>query len=187
MIAAQLPGRTDNEIKNLWNTKLRKVLVLKGINPITHQPLCNPLLSDYVKQCLKSIEHMLVARFVTLSPVAAGASTNSDALCSSSSLNDISLPPLLSMPTVPPATTEGSDEALLFNTNSEPNTALHSSLAGENSPSCDNFPVDFMLGEDAFLPVNLSYLNKFEESTSIHLSSGEVEALVTAPGYDYWS
>ncbi|KAF5811643.1 putative transcription factor MYB family [Helianthus annuus] len=39
-IAAQLPGRTDNEIKNLWNTHLRKRLMSKGIDPQTHEPFC---------------------------------------------------------------------------------------------------------------------------------------------------
>ncbi|XP_023764400.1 transcription factor MYB17 isoform X2 [Lactuca sativa] len=37
-IAAQLPGRTDNEIKNLWNTHLRKRLMSTGIDPQTHEP-----------------------------------------------------------------------------------------------------------------------------------------------------
>ncbi|KAI3681737.1 hypothetical protein L6452_36541 [Arctium lappa] len=37
-IAAQLPGRTDNEIKNLWNTHLKKRLVSMGIDPQTHEP-----------------------------------------------------------------------------------------------------------------------------------------------------
>ncbi|CAA2992644.1 transcription factor MYB41-like [Olea europaea var. sylvestris] len=37
-IAAQLPGRTDNEIKNLWNTHLKKRLVKMGIDPQTHEP-----------------------------------------------------------------------------------------------------------------------------------------------------
>ncbi|XP_024992336.1 transcription factor MYB41-like [Cynara cardunculus var. scolymus] len=40
-IAAQLPGRTDNEIKNLWNTHLRKRLVSMGIDPQTHEPSCS--------------------------------------------------------------------------------------------------------------------------------------------------
>ncbi|XP_009794055.1 transcription factor MYB17-like [Nicotiana tabacum] len=37
-IASQLPGRTDNEIKNLWNTHLKKHLLSMGIDPDTHEP-----------------------------------------------------------------------------------------------------------------------------------------------------
>lgn len=37
-IAARLPGRTDNEIKNYWNTHLRKRLLRMGIDPVTHSP-----------------------------------------------------------------------------------------------------------------------------------------------------
>ncbi|CAN1854467.1 Transcription factor MYB102 [Linum perenne] len=37
-IAARLPGRTDNEIKNYWNTHIRKKLLRMGIDPVTHSP-----------------------------------------------------------------------------------------------------------------------------------------------------
>ncbi|CAN1151993.1 Transcription factor MYB106 [Linum perenne] len=36
-IAAHLPRRTDNEIKNHWNTHLKKRLSLMGIDPATHR------------------------------------------------------------------------------------------------------------------------------------------------------
>ncbi|XP_027359376.1 transcription factor MYB35 [Abrus precatorius] len=45
LIAKRLPGRTDNDVKNYWNTKLRKKLMKMGIDPITHKPV-SQVLSD---------------------------------------------------------------------------------------------------------------------------------------------
>ncbi|XP_014509585.2 transcription factor MYB35 [Vigna radiata var. radiata] len=45
LIARRLPGRTDNDVKNYWNTKLRKKLMKMGIDPVTHKPV-SQVLSD---------------------------------------------------------------------------------------------------------------------------------------------
>ncbi|KAM6567106.1 hypothetical protein CsatA_026234 [Cannabis sativa] len=37
LIAGRLPGRTDNEVKNYWNSHLRKKLINLGIDPNNHK------------------------------------------------------------------------------------------------------------------------------------------------------
>ncbi|KAJ6421749.1 hypothetical protein OIU84_029022 [Salix udensis] len=46
LIAKRLPGRTDNDVKNYWNTKLRKKLQKMGIDPVTHKPF-SQIFSDF--------------------------------------------------------------------------------------------------------------------------------------------
>ena len=40
-IARHLPRRTDNEVKNYWNTHLKKRLIEQCIDPVTHKPLAS--------------------------------------------------------------------------------------------------------------------------------------------------
>ncbi|XP_059655412.1 MYB-like transcription factor 4 [Cornus florida] len=37
LIAGRLPGRTDNEVKNYWNSHLRRKLIKMGIDPNNHK------------------------------------------------------------------------------------------------------------------------------------------------------
>ncbi|XVF54336.1 hypothetical protein PTKIN_Ptkin05aG0173200 [Pterospermum kingtungense] len=39
VIASHLPNRTDNEIKNYWNTHIKKRLATIGVDPATHKPV----------------------------------------------------------------------------------------------------------------------------------------------------
>ncbi|KAL5727538.1 hypothetical protein ACHQM5_000722 [Ranunculus cassubicifolius] len=55
-IASQLPGRTDNEIKNFWNTHLKKRLRSMGLDPQTHTP-SSPSGSN-AASCDPSTRHM---------------------------------------------------------------------------------------------------------------------------------
>ncbi|KAL5730701.1 hypothetical protein ACHQM5_003496 [Ranunculus cassubicifolius] len=65
-IAARLPGRTDNEIKNYWNTHIRKRLLRMGIDPVTHS-LRLDLLD--LSSVLNSTQQFNVSQFLGAQPV----------------------------------------------------------------------------------------------------------------------
>ncbi|XP_024985565.1 transcription repressor MYB5 isoform X2 [Cynara cardunculus var. scolymus] len=75
LIAGRIPGRTDNDIKNYWNTCLSKKLISRGIDPRTHKPLSSSLAPDRKNICLSSPEE--------ISPEnRSSSSTANDQICS---------------------------------------------------------------------------------------------------------
>ncbi|KAK8488224.1 hypothetical protein V6N13_120031 [Hibiscus sabdariffa] len=64
-IAARLPGRTDNEIKNYWNTHIRKRLLRMGIDPVTHSPRLDLLdLPSILSSSLYNQSQLNISRLV---------------------------------------------------------------------------------------------------------------------------
>ncbi|KAL1541557.1 transcription factor MYB35-like [Salvia divinorum] len=46
IIAQQLGEKTESDVKNVWNSKLKKKLSAMGIDPVTHKPF-SQILADY--------------------------------------------------------------------------------------------------------------------------------------------
>ncbi|KAG6472762.1 transcription factor MYB35-like [Zingiber officinale] len=63
VIAKKLPGRTDNDVKNYWNTKLSKKLYQSGIDPITHRPV------SHVMETIRGLQNADVAIGTSISPI----------------------------------------------------------------------------------------------------------------------
>ncbi|KAL3614740.1 hypothetical protein CASFOL_041497 [Castilleja foliolosa] len=90
VIAAQLPGRTDNDVKNHWNTKLKKKLSGMGIDPVTHKPFSHliteiatlpppqaPNLAEAALGCFKDeMLHLLTKRRINIQLQQLNAGTN---------------------------------------------------------------------------------------------------------------
>ncbi|KAA3488154.1 myb-related protein Zm38-like [Gossypium australe] len=61
-IAAHLPNRTDNEIKNYWNTHIKKRFTKMGIDPTTHKPKSNHVVSPTGRTTLNHMAQWESAR-----------------------------------------------------------------------------------------------------------------------------
>ncbi|CAL0309430.1 unnamed protein product [Lupinus luteus] len=82
-IASHLPGRTDNEIKNYWNTHIKKKLLRMGIDPITHSPRLDLL---YISSILNSSLYANSSNFNIQSLLGMQPIENTDLLKLASSL-----------------------------------------------------------------------------------------------------
>ncbi|KAL8161822.1 hypothetical protein V2J09_013311 [Rumex salicifolius] len=76
LIAGRLPGRTDNEVKNYWNSHVRKKLVKMGIDPNNHKP------HQHLPRPLTSLTSQITNSSGSMDDVVVGGGV-SDALLSS--------------------------------------------------------------------------------------------------------
>ncbi|TKY65161.1 Transcription factor MYB39 [Spatholobus suberectus] len=119
-IATHLPKRTDNEIKNYWNTHLKKRLDKMGIDPVTHKPKNDALLpTEGHSKSAANLSHM--AQWESARLEAEARLVRESKLCSSHSslhhpLGTVPSPsssaPTLNKPDAPPMMIPSSSRSL---------------------------------------------------------------------------
>ncbi|KAK6116572.1 hypothetical protein DH2020_049678 [Rehmannia glutinosa] len=65
-IAAHFPGRTDNEIKNHWNTRIKKKMKLMGLDPLTHKPI---IIEQKTTESEEIHQNLEIQENISLSPL----------------------------------------------------------------------------------------------------------------------